>query len=439
MTSAAARRIPHRDRMLRAGNQLFYRHGYHGTSVDAILAEAHAPKGSFYHHFGSKESFGFAVLQQYGDGRLGFLNRWLERSDLDVVDRIIGYHAELVERFRRTGWEKACLAGKLSNEVAWSSPPFREQLSSVFTESRDVLRNALAKGQERDEVRADAPAEALADAVQAIIQGGFIAALALRDGNSLTQITAAIADLLRPERLGDSPHNKWSTATATSAAGRDAALPTVRASTPPHRADAPPKRSHREALLREGLRQIFMNGCHGTTVDGLLAASGVPKGSFYHHFGTKDAFVSAVLERYGAFHLERLANWQGQDDLTTAQQLSGYFADLVAIFLRSDHLYSDLSGKIVCELAVASDPLREQVADNLRSFLDALELMLAAGQRRGDVTADREPEALTAAIHALIDGAFLVVQSTRDDNTLDSVAAAIGSLVQCRTGDRSGR
>ena len=64
---AAARPDPEpvatRDRILRAGVRQFQAGGYHGTGVAAILTEAHAPKGSFYHHFpGGKEALAVAAV-----------------------------------------------------------------------------------------------------------------------------------------------------------------------------------------------------------------------------------------------------------------------------------------------------------------------------------------------------------------------------------------
>ncbi len=65
MTTQQEAALSHKERLFRAGAKLFYENGFHGTTIDAVLAEAGVPKGSFYHHFGSKDAFGQAVLSRY--------------------------------------------------------------------------------------------------------------------------------------------------------------------------------------------------------------------------------------------------------------------------------------------------------------------------------------------------------------------------------------
>src|SRR6476620_12004185 len=82
--------------------------------------------------------------------------------------------------------------------------------------------------------------------------------------------------------------------------------------------------SHKERLIRQGMKSFYASGFHGTTVDALLEASGVPTGSFYHHFGSKDAFGLAVLDRYMHIQLDALAKWTVYDASTTTDKLTRY-------------------------------------------------------------------------------------------------------------------
>ncbi|WP_329406973.1 TetR/AcrR family transcriptional regulator [Nocardia vinacea] len=187
--------------------------------------------------------------------------------------------------------------------------------------------------------------------------------------------------------------------------------------------------SHKERLLRQGTRQFYANGFSGTTVDALLAASGVPKGSFYHHFGSKESFGRAVLERYQHFQLDLLAVWAAKTELATADKLTGYFGAMVDRFVDSGFQRACLVGKFSTEVAATSEAFRGQLDDDLRIWKSRLREILAAGQAEGDVRTDRTPDELADTLLALIQGAFVVALSTRDADSLRSVCASIPMLI----------
>lgn len=187
--------------------------------------------------------------------------------------------------------------------------------------------------------------------------------------------------------------------------------------------------SHKERLIRQGMKSFYASGFHGTTVDAILEASGIPKGSFYHHFGSKDAFGLAVLDRYMHIQLDALARWADDDALSTTDKLTRYFTELCETFVRSGFQRACLAGKFSTELAANSDSFREQLGKSLIVWNSALSDLLRHGQQRGDVRTDRSPEQLAHSILALIQGAFVLALSARDTQALDSVCSTFGLLI----------
>ena len=57
-------------------------------------------------------------------------------------------------------------------------------------------------------------------------------------------------------------------------------------------------KSTREHLIDVGVGLMHRNGYNATGLTEILNAADVPKGSFYHHFSSKEDFAAAVLERY---------------------------------------------------------------------------------------------------------------------------------------------
>ena len=198
MTASATPRSggSHKERLLNSGARLLYTRGYQGMTVDAVLADAGVPKGSFYHYFGAKGAFGEVILDRYVAQQELRLRRWAARDDLTVPDRLFGYHQELVDLFVASDWRNPCLAGKLSNELALSSEKFRARLAEGFEQWAQQLESLLIEGQQRTEVRTDVAPGQLADAILAMVQGAFVAALSIRDRGYLNAVSNGIVDLV---------------------------------------------------------------------------------------------------------------------------------------------------------------------------------------------------------------------------------------------------
>jgi TetR/AcrR family transcriptional repressor of nem operon len=188
--------------------------------------------------------------------------------------------------------------------------------------------------------------------------------------------------------------------------------------------------THKERLLRQGMKLFYEQGFHGTTVDAILASAGVPKGSFYHHFGSKDVFGQAVLDRYMQFQLELFGKWAVKKNLSTSAKLVGYFKEISQIFVKSGYQRACLVGKFSTEVAAASDSFREQLGTQMQLWKSGIVELLAAGQVAGDVRQDRSAEELADAVLSLIQGSLVIALSTRDKHTLASVGATIKSVVE---------
>lgn len=80
--------------------------------------------------------------------------------------------------------------------------------------------------------------------------------------------------------------------------------------------------STRERLLRAGLRQARRNGVRSITVRGLCQQTGANLGTFVYHFGSRNAFVSEVIERWYAPLLQSLKDTV-DGDLAPVQRLRG--------------------------------------------------------------------------------------------------------------------
>src|ERR1700754_4660534 len=94
------------------------------------------------------------------------------------------------------------------------------------------------------------------------------------------------------------------------------------------------KSTTRESLIEVGLKLIQSGGYTATGINQILEAAKIPKGSFYHHFSTKDEFVMEVIRRYAAGEGERLQRNLNNSTLSPLKKLRRYFKDLIATYGR---------------------------------------------------------------------------------------------------------
>src|SRR5437879_3169229 len=117
------RALATREKILQAAGRLFALKGYHDTKLDEVRHAAEVTTGAFFHHFGSKEDLGFAVLDRHMEKRHQELEQIeqempppADEAPLDRVFRRLDAIAELVRRREHTNG--GCIIGNLSTALA---------------------------------------------------------------------------------------------------------------------------------------------------------------------------------------------------------------------------------------------------------------------------------------------------------------------------------
>ena len=99
--------------------------GFTAVGLNQLLAAAAVPKGSFYHYFKSKETFGEALLDSYFENYEARLNELLQANGTSGAARLMTYWQGWLETQCGDDIEAKCLAVKLGSEVSDLSEPMR--------------------------------------------------------------------------------------------------------------------------------------------------------------------------------------------------------------------------------------------------------------------------------------------------------------------------
>lgn len=180
-TSREPERGDARSRLLQAASETIRTRGYAATSVDDVCKAAAVTKGSFFHHFSSKEALGVAVAQRWSEDTSRIFAEAPYHAAKDPVERVLGYVA-----FRRSIIagrlpEFTCLAGTLVQEVYEHLPAVRDACRDCILGHATTLESDFAAALAARNVSAPWTAASLALHTQAVIQGAFVIAKAGND------------------------------------------------------------------------------------------------------------------------------------------------------------------------------------------------------------------------------------------------------------------
>src|SRR5580700_1811324 len=158
-----------RERLLQAAFREVYKSGFQSAGLDAILAGAGVTKGALYHHFGSKEALGYAIVEEIiaPDNR----GQWLIPLEncVDPIETLIGTVQELSVQPEVV--RGGCPLINLAQEMSPLDAGFRQRLATILRNWQDGVAAALRDGQNQGKVRRDLEPAQAAGLLIAMVEG----------------------------------------------------------------------------------------------------------------------------------------------------------------------------------------------------------------------------------------------------------------------------
>ena len=167
--------------------------GYSATRVEDICDAAGLTKGSFFHHFKSKEDLALAAAGYWSETTGAFFASAPYQAFSDPVERLLAYVDFRKSILQGELPDFTCLVGTMVQETYDTHPVIREACDRAISDHAATLQPDIEEAMRRSGLKDGRTAESLALYVQASIQGAFILAKAKHN----SETAAACIDHLR--------------------------------------------------------------------------------------------------------------------------------------------------------------------------------------------------------------------------------------------------
>lgn len=196
---------------------------------------------------------------------------------------------------------------------------------------------------------------------------------------------------------------------------------------PARRPGRPPNRTHspfdtREGLVRLGTEILTEKGFLNTGLDELLKRAGVPKGSFYHYFPSKEAFGHAVIDNYANYFACRLDRSLLDETHAPLQRLMNFVANAKTGMARFGFRRGCLIGNMGQELGAGHEGFRVRLDQVFSDWQRRVATCLEAAKAAGQLAPEADCQRLAAFFWIGWEGAVLRAKLMRNDGPLELFA-----------------
>ncbi|WP_013334627.1 TetR/AcrR family transcriptional regulator [Gloeothece verrucosa] len=189
-----------------------------------------------------------------------------------------------------------------------------------------------------------------------------------------------------------------------------------------------PKANVRDKLLTAGLDVIHRLGFNRCSVQDITQFAGVPKGSFYNYFESKEVFGAEILKLYwqkAASSLKLLSD-KTQSPIVRLELYFDSLAELTSL----DYQRGCLLGNFCGELSTQSPLVRELLSSLLTIWAETLENCICDAQNKGEVRSDLDATTLAHFLVNAWEGCVLRSKVEQDGRSFEQFKTIIFSSIR---------
>ncbi|WP_407169164.1 TetR/AcrR family transcriptional regulator [Bradyrhizobium sp. ORS 111] len=181
--------------------------------------------------------------------------------------------------------------------------------------------------------------------------------------------------------------------------------------------------------MRAGVALLSEKGFSATGLEQILQQVGVPKGSFYHYFTSKNEFGLAIIDAYADYFAKRLDRAFVHTNLSPLSRIKFFMDDARAGMARFDFRRGCVVGNLGQEMGSLPNIFQEQLHGVLLDWQRRTALVFAEAQSVGELDARHNCESLAAFFWIGWEGVVLRAKLERSPDPIDIFSETFMALL----------
>lgn len=189
------------------------------------------------------------------------------------------------------------------------------------------------------------------------------------------------------------------------------------------------KGNTKNIILKSGAEIIHLKGFNHTGIQEILNRAGVPKGSFYNYFKSKEDFGLQVIDFYIEQFSLLIKKFLEDDSLSPLEKIKGILGRFIEFFKSRDYAYGCPIGNLSQEMGDLSPAFRMKLKDAIDSMVEIYAALLAEAQKTGELSVDLDVRDAADFIVSSWQGALLRMKIQKGSEPLENHRKFIFSYV----------
>ncbi len=186
----------------------------------------------------------------------------------------------------------------------------------------------------------------------------------------------------------------------------------------------------KENIIRKGAELVHARGYTATGLQDILAGAGVPKGSFYFYFKSKEDFGIELIDYYAGFISGIFTRYLRDDKISPLKRIDNLLGFYMSFFRKSGYRLGCPIGNLSLELGDAGNRFHEKLNDAIEGLIAHLEFCLDEAKTAGEIPDSMDTKSAAWFIFHGFEGAIMHMKAAKSAEPLRVFKSCIFGYLQ---------